>query len=129
MSSFYLCYLARGNGKVVNQTEWIDTIHRGEQDLGFDCVTIMLEKLDLDMSARRVAGNNDVVKVKLQSPIKSGCMELVLEVLPGPLEDLHDPVRLVIVGGVSENPGLDNNNAMGYKTGKMKNMMKDMVPL
>ena len=56
-------------------------------------------------------------------------MELVLEVLPGPLEDLHHPVRLVIVGGVSYYPGLDNNNAMGYKTGKMKNMMNYMVPL
>ena len=46
-----LRYLAWGNGKVVNQAEWIDPIHRREQDLGFDCVTIMLEKLDLDMSA------------------------------------------------------------------------------
>ena len=50
--SSQLTYLAWGDGKVVNQAKWIDTINRGEEDLGLDCVTIMLEKLNLDMSAR-----------------------------------------------------------------------------
>ena len=42
--SSQLTYLAWGDGKVVNQAKWIDTINRGEEDLGLDCVTIMLEK-------------------------------------------------------------------------------------
>ena len=117
MSSFYP-NLSRGNREVVNQTEWVDTINWGEEDLSLDSVAIMLEKLDLDMSAGRVSADDDVVKVKLQSPIKSGSVKFVLEMLLGPLEDLHDPFRLVIVRGVSEDPRLDHHNAMGHKTDK-----------
>ena len=51
-------------------------------------------------------------------------MELVFKILPGPLEDLHDPVCLVIIRGVSEDPRLDHNNAVGYETGEVDNRIK-----
>ena len=37
--------LAGGDGEVVNESEWVDTVYRREEDLTFDQVTVMLHEL------------------------------------------------------------------------------------
>ena len=47
--------LAGGDGVLVNQTEGVHAVHRGEEDLPLHQVAVVLQELHLDVAARAVA--------------------------------------------------------------------------
>ena len=110
--------LARSDGKVMNQTEGVNTVHRREEDLTSGQVTVMLHELDHHVGTGAVTHQDDVVVVQLQAWVQAVRVESVLEVGLHPGLDVEDPLGLVVGGGVGEeSPALyDDNPVAGNST-------------
>ena len=60
-----------------------------------------------------------LVHVQLKAGVEAGAVQLVLEVVPHPGEDLHHPLRLVVVRGVGEQrPGLHHHHPVARQAGE-----------
>ena len=103
--------LAGGDGEVMNETKGVDTVHRREEDLPSDQVTVMFEELHHHVGSRAVTHQDDVVVVQLQARVETVRVKPVLEVGLHPGLDVEDPLSLVVGGGVGEqSPALDDDN-------------------
>ena len=61
----------------------------------------------------------NLVHVQLEAGVEAGGVQLVLEVVPHPGEDLHHPLRLVVVRGVGEQrPGLHHHHPVARQAGE-----------